>query len=93
MNQGDFREYANGFEEGVNKTRYKTFEETIDAEVNQPDVDYTSYKSIGNADGYNYGILLARSGRSMAMQSLEPEIDKCFTHAIQKHNEAVRLQK
>ena len=78
----DQMKYELGFRKGLQESRYADNIEDITI----PEVDNSSFESIGYADGVDYGIYLIRAGMKYAIkeENLIAVIDKGFMRACEK---------
>ena len=78
----DQMKYELGFRKGLQDSR---FADSIE-EINIPEVDNSSFESIGYADGIDYGIYLIRAGMKYAIkeENLIAVINKGFLRACER---------
>ena len=87
----DFNNYNIGFRQGLNEARYADNIEKIDA----PEINYTSFESIGYSDGIEYGKYLVRVGMRYHIkeENIIAVIDKSFTKASERYELNVKQKK
>ena len=86
-------EFSDGFYRGLNDTIYLSFDEAIQKKIEgqYPDYNASSFDSMGYYDGYMYGLSLVSHGMGKGWikpETLQAEIDKCHTHALNAYNNA-----
>lgn len=83
-------EYEMAFKNGYSYVLYNDDVESL----SEPSVNYGSFQSIGYYDGFQYGDYCVRVGLRFDIKpdNLVAQMDKTFTHALEKNREYVRQQ-